>query len=275
MKIIDTHQHFWKYDVQKHSWIDDEMAVIRKDFSPETLADVYQKIGIMGSIAVQADQSNEETEMLLELASKNNFIKGVIGWIDLKSDQLASQLDIWKDKKILKGFRHVLQIEVPEFMLDEKFIRGIEEISKRGYIYEILIFPQHLEATISLVQKLPNTTFVLDHIAKPNIKNREIKEWAEKIYMLASFNNVNCKVSGMVTEADYKNWSYQDILPYLEVILDAFGSDRLVYGSDWPVCLVAGTYQEVLEIPRMFFGKLSPDEQASIFYENALRIYNL
>lgn len=276
MKIIDSHQHFWKYRKESHSWITDEMAAIRKDFQPEDLQPVYEEHGILGCVAVQADQTLEETHTLLELAEKFSFIQGVVGWVDLSNAYLETEIEtLWAGKNKLKGFRHVLQGEEPEFMLQSSFIEGIRTIGRMGYTYDILIYPHLLPAAIELVSKLPDVNFILDHIAKPVITKSLIDEWAGGIHALADFENVSCKISGMVTEADYVHWRYEDFVPYLDVVARAFGSGRLMFGSDWPVCLVAGAYGEVLNIPMRYFENWSVSEKEDIFYNNAMRTYKL
>ncbi|MCB0648998.1 MAG: amidohydrolase family protein [Saprospiraceae bacterium] len=275
MNIIDTHQHFWSYEPIKHQWIDDEMANIRSDFGPEELSLIYESLGVEGCIAVHADQTTAETDYLLDLADRFDFIRGVVGWVDLKSGSLAQDLEIWSDNEKLKGFRHVLQVEDPEFILDPTFLEGIKTVSSKGYLYEILIFPNHLPNSVEMVRRLPDTTFILDHIAKPYIKNKDIAQWASHMRLLASHENVSCKISGMVTEADYRQWKKSDFTPYLDVVLEAFGPERLMFGSDWPVCLVAAQYEDVLDIVTSYVGKLSEDEQEQILYTNAINIYKL
>src|SRR5688572_4763123 len=273
---IDAHQHFWKYNEARDTWITDDMAVIQRNFLPEDLKPVFRDNKIDGSIIVQSDQSKEENIFQLANALQHNFVKGVVGWIDLQADNVSENLEYYKEFKKLKGFRHVLQGERQrDFMLRPNFKRGIGKLREFGYTYDILIFPDQLEYTIQFVKAFPDQPFVLNHIAKPYIKDKKIDGWKNDIQTLASFENVYCKVSGMVTEAHWKDWTKEDFLPYLDVISESFGPTRLMYGSDWPVCLVAATYQEVFELAKNYFSKFGSHEQELIFGENAIRFYNL
>ena len=273
--IIDTHQHFWHYEPVKHSWIDNEMAVIRKNFLPADLHPLLIQNGVEGCVAVQADQTEKETGFLLDLAEGNSFIRGVVGWVDLRANNIEERLEHYSQNMILKGFRHVLQGEEPSFMLQPSFIKGIAALKAFNFTYDILIFPKHLEAALELVNQFPNQPFVIDHIAKPFIKAGLIDEWASGIKELAKRPNVSCKISGMVTEADYKNWKPTDLTPYIDTVVEAFGVHRIMYGSDWPVCQVAASYKQVIDIVKDYFSKFSEDEQAMFFHENAKKFYQL
>lgn len=272
---VDAHQHFWNYDPLVHSWIDDSMQVIRKDFLPTDLKPLLDKAGIDACVAVQADQTEAETAFLLALAKENDWIKGVVGWTDLRSSQLADHLQQYQSNKILKGFRHVLQGEAPEFMLTPEFLNGISLLGQFGFTYDILIFPKHLDAALELVKQFPNQRFVLDHLAKPFIKDGIVTGWDQGIKKLAEYPNLYCKVSGMVTEADWHNWQQSHFTAYLEILVEAFGTNRLMYGSDWPVCQVAADYQQQIDIPKNYFKQFSASEQAAIFGNNATRFYQL
>jgi L-fuconolactonase len=273
---IDSHQHFWIFDPIRDSWISDEMLVIQKDFYPENLQPVLQANGIDACVAVQADQSLTETKFLLELANKNDFIKAVVGWIDLQADDIDEQLSEWKSEKKMAGFRHVLQAEPElEYMLRPNFLRGVGALTKHGFRYDILIFPKHLPVAQKFVAQFPDQPFVLDHIAKPYIKAGLIDEWEKDIKALAKFDNLQCKVSGIITEADWKNWTYEQIKPYLDVVFEAFGTDRIMFGSDWPVCLVAGEYAQVKGIIETYTSNFSASEKAKVFGENAARFYGI
>jgi L-fuconolactonase len=274
--IIDSHQHFWKYDPIKHDWIDDSMLVIRKDFMPSDLKKVYQENDIEGCIAVQADQTLEETDFLLALAKENDFIKGIVGWVDLRAENIDEVLKYYSQFKKLKGFRHVVQGEADHnFLLRHNFLRGIAALEKYNFTYDILIFPHQLGATLELVKKFPNQKFVIDHIAKPYIKDGFYEGWANLMLAIGQQKNVYCKMSGIITEADYQSWTIEQIRPYMELVLKAFGSDRILFGSDWPVCLVAGNYQKVKQLVTDFIADLTPKEQVSIMGENAINYYNL
>jgi len=273
---IDSHQHFWQYDAVKHDWINDKMAVIRKDFLPQDLEPILTANQIAGCIAVQADQTAAETDFLLGLAKSHTFIKGIVGWVDLRADDISDKLEhYFVHSPAIKGFRHVLQGESPEFMLQKSFVNGISNLRPFNFTYDILIYPKHLPAAIALVSKFPDQAFVIDHIAKPYIKDGLIDEWRKDIQTIATYKNVYCKVSGLVTEADFKQWKEQDFTPYLDAVVEAFGIERLMYGSDWPVCLVGGSYGNILDIVKQYFADFSMNEQSMFFGKNAARFYNL
>jgi L-fuconolactonase len=272
---IDSHQHFWKYDPVKNAWIDESMKVIRKDFFPEHLKPILQAAKIDGCVAVQADQSEAETTFLLDFAHKNDFVKGVVGWVDLLADNVEERLAHFAPDKDLKGIRHIVQSEPDDFMLRKDFQHGISKLHQFGLVYDILVFPTQLPASIALAEKFPDQPFVLDHIAKPYIKDKKIDGWEKDIRELARFPHVQCKVSGMVTEADWANWKKEDFTPYLDVIFDAFGTERIMYGSDWPVCLVAAEYQQALSILEDYISDFSEVDKAKVMGENAAKFYNL
>ncbi|MEL6650635.1 MAG: amidohydrolase family protein [Bacteroidota bacterium] len=273
---IDAHQHFWQYEAQKHAWIDESMQRIRQDFMPDDLWPLLQAQQIDGCVAVQADQSEDETRFLLDLAQQHDFIKGVVGWIDLRSSRLAERLDHYQDEKKLVGFRHVVQGEADvNFMLRPDFLRGLQLLQERGYTYDILIFPHQLGAALELVRRMPEQAFVIDHIAKPYIKDGFYDGWGMLMCAIADFPNVHCKISGMLTEADWKHWEADHFDPYIDLVLDIFGAERLMYGSDWPVCLLAGEYEAGLDLLRPYLAKLSESEQAAIMGGSASKFYGL
>jgi len=274
--VIDSHQHFWKYEPVKHEWIDNAMSVIRRDFMPSDLQKVYAKNSIDGCVAVQADQTLAETNFLLDLASKNDFIKGVVGWVDLRAENIDEVLIHYSQFEKLKGFRHVVQGEPDHnFLLRPNFLRGISALAKHGFTYDILIFPHQLGATLEFIQEFPNQKFVIDHIAKPYIKDGFFDGWEILMKEISKYENVHCKMSGMITEADFKTWTPSQIEPYMDVVLNAFGSKRILFGSDWPVCLVAGNYTAVKELVTDFIATLSSTEQTDIMGNNAIKFYNL
>ena len=274
--IIDSHQHFWIYEAEKHAWIDDDMKVIRKDFMPEDLKLVYQNNGIDGCVAVEADQTLAQTDFLLDLAEKNNFIKGVVGWADLRASNINDVLKQYSQFPKLKGFRHVVQAEADHnFMLRPDFLNGIAALEKYNYTYDILIFPHQLGAALELVRRFPNQKFIIDHIAKPYIKDGFYDGWATLMKAIGEHKNVYCKLSGMTTEADYNNWTPEQIEPYMQLVLNSFGANRILFGSDWPVCLVVGNYTKTKELVTNFIAKLSSEEQAAIMGGNAIKFYNL
>jgi L-fuconolactonase len=273
---IDTHQHFWKYNERDYGWMGAGMESLKRDRLPVDLAPLLKKTGIDGTVAVQARQCLEETEFLLRLADENPFIKGVVGWVDLRSPQLEVQLESFCYHPKLRGVRHVVHDEPDDcFMLRDDFVHGISRLRKYNLTYDLLLFAKHLPVACKLVAKFPEQTFVLDHISKPLIKDRKIEPWAGDIHRLASFKNVSCKISGMVTEADRHNWKPDDFTPYMDTVLEAFGTDRLMVGSDWPVCTVAAEYEQVISIAAEYTQKLSPDEQAAVWAENPNRIYDI
>ena len=274
--IIDSHQHFWNYDPKKHSWIDDEMSVIRRDFLSDDLQKVFDENGVDACVAVQADQTIEETDFLISLAENNNFIKGVVGWVDLRSESIEEDLLKYKKHDVVKGFRHVVQQEQDHnFMLRPEFLNGIELLGKYDLCYDILIFPHQLGAALELVKKFPNQKFVIDHIAKPYIKDGFFEGWAVMMREIAKNQKVYCKISGMITEADYKTWTPEQVHPYMKLVLESFGAGRVMYGSDWPVCLVAGNYSVVKALVTDFISDLSQEQQNAIMGENAAKFYNL
>lgn len=276
MKRIDSHQHFWKFDPVRDSWINEEMKVIQRDFFPEDLQVELRRNDFDGCVAVQSDQSEAENHFHFQNAEKFDFIKGIVGWVDLQSKTIEARLKYYSQFKKIKGFRHVLQGEPQrDLMLQPAFINGISFLKKYNYTFDILIFKDQLQYVPKLVSAFPDQPFIIDHMAKPEIKNREIDQWEKEIRGLAPFENLYCKISGMVTEADWKNWKKEDFKPYLDVVVETFGTDRIMFGSDWPVCLVAASYSEMLRIVEDYFSTFSKDEQEKFFGLNAIRFYNL
>jgi len=273
---IDTHQHFWKYHPEEYPWIGRGMERLAQDRLPADLKPLIAEAGVAGTIAVQARQIVEETDALLQMADENDFIRGVVGWVDLCSPRVEEQLDRYKDHPKMVGVRHVVQDEPDErFMLREEFLHGIAGLEKRDLVYDILIFPNQLPAGIEMVKKFPDQAFILDHIAKPCIRDGRLSPWDRDIKKLAAFTNVSCKISGMVTEAKWQGWKPHDFDPYLEVVLEAFGPHRITIGSDWPVCTLAADYRSVISLAADFIGRLSEDEQKAIWEDNPARIYRL
>lgn len=273
---IDAHQHFWQYNPVDYSWIDESMAVIQQNFLPDQLAPLLQQEGFDGCVLVQTEQTKESNDFLLQQAALFPFIKGVVGWIDLTSENIKEELETYKENIVLKGFRHILQGESDRaYMLREDFRQGIAALKEFAYTYDILIYPDQLTYTERFVQQFPEQKFIIDHLAKPYIKKGKIEEWKESIGKIAAYPNVLCKVSGMVTEADWKQWKKEDFTPYLDVVVNAFGTQRVVYGSDWPVCLVAATYQQQLQIIEDYFSSFTAAEKAAVFGGNAVQFYQL
>ncbi|MVN75436.1 amidohydrolase family protein [Hymenobacter sp. HMF4947] len=276
MARIDAHQHFWRFDPVRDSWITPEMAAIQRDFLPPDLEPILQQHGFDGCVAVQASQSEAETDWLLELAAAHNFIKGVVGWVDLQADNVAERLAYYQQFAKLKGFRHVLQGEPDRaLLLRPAFRRGLTALYLHGFTYDLLILPDQLAYAAELARALPLQPFVLDHSAKPLIKAGELEPWRQHMRTLAAHENVLCKVSGLVTEADWLHWQPQDFWPYLDVVFEAFGPQRVLFGSDWPVCNVAGGYERLYALVADYVARLSAAEQAQFWGTNAVRFYGL
>ena len=272
---IDAHQHFWQYNPQRDRWINEEMSMLKHDFLPENLLPVLQQHQFDGCVAVQADSSEKETTFLLELAEDNAFIKGVVGWLDLCNENIDVRLNHFSKYKKLKGLRHIVQAEPDGFMLQKEFQHGISALEKCDFTYDILIFPHQLEEAIELVSKFSKQKFILNHCAKPYIKDNKINIWKKNLEKLARFKNVACKVSGLTTEANWNSWNQKEIQPYLDVVFKAFENDRLLFGSDWPVSLLAGNYTETVGLIENYIQQFSKTEQQQIIGLNAINWYNL
>ena len=274
---IDSHQHYWHFNTADYGWMGEDMSVIKRDFLPTDLLPELKSIDFDGSVAVQARQSLEETNWLLQLADEHPHIKGVVGWLDLQSEQAEEQIAAFAKHPKAVGVRHVIHDEEDiDFMLRPEFIRGVQLLEKYDMAYDILIFPKHLTNTIEFVKQFSEKqTFVVDHIAKPLIKDGIVSPWKEDIAALAKFPNVYCKVSGMVTEADWNTWTPENIRPYLDVVMEAFGPERILIGSDWPVCLVAGKYSEVMQVVIDYISTFPEKEQALMLGGNAVKAYGI
>ncbi|MGE5609211.1 MAG: amidohydrolase family protein [Bacillota bacterium] len=273
---IDAHHHFWKYDPVQYAWINATMNSIRRDFLPDDLSREIAAVGITGVVSVQARQSLEETRWLLDLATRHDFIRGVVGWVPLVSPDLDHHLATFAANPKLKALRHVLQDEPdPLYMLRDDFNRGIQHLRPFNLAYDILVFERHLPQTIDFVDRHPNQIFILDHIAKPRIRTNTFSPWQRNIFELAKRPNVYCKLSGLVTEADYHAWTPAQLLPYMQTVLDAFTPQRLMFGSDWPVCLVACPYPRWHQIVADFISKLSATEQSHFWSQTAIEAYRL
>ncbi|MGB3801325.1 MAG: amidohydrolase family protein [Lewinella sp.] len=273
--MIDAHQHFWKYDPVRDAWIDESMQAIQRDFLPSDLKPLLAANGVDGCIAVQADSSLSETDFLLDLASRHSFIRGVVGWVDLHSPQVTQQLANYTDQEKLVGVRHIVQAEEPGFMDGDDFRRGIGQLQKHGLTYDILIHHDQLVESIRLVAAFPDQPFVIDHLAKPVIAGQPDREWVSQLRAIAKHENVWCKLSGMVTEVPGRDWTLQLLKPYVQEVLDAFGPQRVMYGSDWPVCLVAASYAQQMEALKGACAELSAEEQRAVFGENAASFYGI
>ena len=275
MLKLDAHLHFWKFNPIRDNWITEEMEVIRHDFLPPDLKPILDANRIQGCIAVQADQSETETDFLLGLADEHDFIKGVVGWVDLCSPNIHERLEQYSQFSKLKGFRHILEAEPVEFILKPEFQRGIAALKSYGFTYDILVYPKHLAFIPDLIRDKTEQAFVIDHLAKPDMKNGLFLNWEAGMKQIAAFENVYCKLSGMVTEADLKNWKKEDIFPYMDKVFDFFGAERLMFGSDWPVCKLAGEYDVVCGLVDEYLSKLSKREQELVWGKNAEQFYKL
>lgn len=274
---IDSHLHFWHYHPVKDAWITEDMALIKQDFLPSMLIDAMQAKGIDGGIAVQADQHERETTFLLALAEEFPFIKGVVGWVDLCAENIEERLEYFAQFPKLKGFRHIVQSEQQDdFLLRDDFCKGISKLAKYNFTYDILIYPKHLSYALTFVKRFPEQRFILDHIGKPFIKEELLEGWLEYMAQFKDLPNVACKIAGLVNQASWKNWKLEDFSVYLNAVLEIFGADRLMFGSDWPVCLVAAaSYSDVCEVIKDSFATLTKKELAMIWGETCIRQYGL
>lgn len=273
---IDSHQHFWRYNADDYGWMAGDRSPLRIDYLPADLQPLMADCGIDGTVAVQARQVRREAEFLLELADQQDLIRGVVGWLDLRADDIEAQLDRFAPHPRLVGLRHIVHDEAEDrFMLGGNFLRGLAALEPYGLRYDLLLYPQHIPIAIEVVRQFPRQPFVLDHIAKPFIKDGLIGAWESDIRRLASFDNVCCKVSGLVTEAAWGAWTQDDFKPYLDIVFDCFGVERLMFGSDWPVCTLSGSYSDVVGIIETYIAALSTDEQAAVMGGNASAFYGL
>ncbi len=273
---IDAHHHFWTYSPKEYGWIDDTMKVIRRDFGPPDLEKEIQTAGIDGVVSVQARQTLQENRFLLDFARRYDFIRGVVGWVPLTEPGVQGALEEFAGQKKAKGVRHIVQDEPDDrYILRDDFNRGVALLKDLGLVYDILIFERHLPQTLQFVDRHPDQVFVLDHIAKPRIKDGYLSPWQTNIVQLAHRPNIYCKLSGMVTEADHQNWTERELVPYIDTVLSAFGPKRVMFGSDWPVCLLACPYQRWVEIVRKHIGTLSEAEQERVLGGTAIEVYKL
>ena len=270
---LDSHQHFWRYSPTEHTWMTDQMQALKQDFLPDDLKPMLDSIQFDGCIAVQARQNLEETRWLLELAEQYPFIKGVVGWVDLRSDRLIEQLQRFAQHPKLVGVRHVVHDEPDDnFLRLPEFRRGIAQLLDFNLTYDLLLFPKHLQVASELVKEFPQQPFVLDHLAKPKIAEQLFSPWKEDLHQLATFPNVFCKLSGMVTETNWKQWRPVDFHPYLDVVFEAFGPTRLMIGSDWPVCTLSAEYAPMMKIVMDYLPK---ELQNAILGDNCARFYQI
>lgn len=271
---IDSHQHFWKYNVAEYPWIG-AGTPLQRDWLPADLEQVAGPLGFSGCVAVQARQTVEESRWLLSLADQSAFIKGVVGWVDLRSELVENELaELARHPKFV-GVRHVVQSEVSDFMLQPEFLRGLGKLKQFNLAYDLLLFPKHLPSAIKVVSQLPEQRFVLDHIAKPMVRAGLIQTWKDDLKELARHPNVWCKISGLVTEARMPGWKLEDFRPYLDVVLEAFGENRVMFGSDWPVCLLGGSYEQIFGLAADYFAQFSEEARGKFFGATAAAFYRL
>jgi L-fuconolactonase len=276
MQRIDAHVHFWKFDPIRDGWITEKMEAIRTDFLPPQLSPLLEIHHIGGSIAIQADSSETETDFMITLAREYKFIKAVVGWVDFNSANMVERLQYYADAGIVKGFRHIIQTENSAvFMTENNFLRGIRALKRNDFSYDLLISRFQIRDAERLCRLFPDQRFVIDHLAKPDIKSRDIKKWRNDMKAISRLSNVYCKISGMVTEADWGNWKAEDLEPYLDTVFEAFGTDRIMYGSDWPVCLLASPYAGVYNSISSYLYSLTYTEQEKIFGLNAKQFYRV
>lgn len=276
MLKIDSHQHFWKYDPVLVSWISEDMETLKRDYLPPELGTLLKANGFDGCVVVQSNQSEEENNFQILNTEKYNFVKGIVGWVDLLSGEVEERLDYYSRFKKMKGFRHVLQDESKhDFMLRPDFLNGISLLAKYNFTYDILITSDQLPFAKELVAKFPEQRFVIDHIAKPSIKDQILKGWRNEIITISKYRNVFCKISGMVTEAKWDQWEADEFDPYIDVVVEAFGIDRIMFGSDWPVCTLSASFSDVYGIVENYFRGYSDEEKRKVFGKNAIEFYNL
>lgn len=274
---IDSHQHFWRYNAGEYGWIDDSMSSLRRDFLPPDSVREMSRVGFDACVAVQARQTLEETRWLLELADAHPSIVGVVGWVDLQADDVREQLAAVASHPRLVGVRHIAQSEPDDrFLVRPAFCRGIAALAEFALAYDILIYSRHLPAAAELVSRFPEQRFVLDHAAKPPLKSGDLRAWERDLRHLAGFPNVYCKLSGLITEAEWTGWTEAPLEQCLDVVLQAFGADRLMIGSDWPVCTLAADYAETMALVTDWMVMMVSDAQwDAIAGGNAQRFWRL
>jgi L-fuconolactonase len=272
---IDSHVHFWKYDKHRDAWITDNMKILKQDYLPEHLIQSLRRNDVDGCVAVQAGQTEYETHFLAELSGTHPEIKGVVGWVDLQKDNIEERLEYFSQYPVIKGWRHIVQSEPVDFLLGENFQRGIRALAKYNCTYDVLIYHHQLQPALDFVSEFPEQKFVIDHCAKPDIKAKNIDEWGRLMEEMAKRPNVWCKISGLLTETGWKTWSAGDFYPYLDIVFEAFGSNRLLFGSDWPVMLLSGIYVQWKSLLEKYMENFSEDDRQKVFGENAVQFYNL
>jgi len=271
---IDTHVHFWKYNKQRDGWMD-TMKILQQDYLPENISLTLTRNGVDGCVAVQADQSELETHFLIELAKTHPIIKGIVGWIDLQNENVEERLAYFSKYPIIKGWRHIVQGEPGNFLSGKNFRRGLSFLQAYDFTYDVLIYHHQLQQAVEFVSQFPDQKFIIDHCAKPDIRHKKIEDWKVLMKEMATHSNVHCKVSGLFTEAAWKEWSAGEFYPYLDIVFQEFGIDRLLFGSDWPVILVSGIYVQWKSLLEKFMENFPEEEKQKFFGDNAVRFYNL
>lgn len=274
---VDAHQHFWRYGAEEYGWIGEGMDVLKRDFLPDELRLELDGQGVYGTVAVQARGTEAETDFLLGLAATYPWILAVVGWIDLRADDLEARLEARASSAVLKGYRHQVQDEPSPsaFLEDGRFNRGVERLQRRGKVYEVLIRSHDIPAAAAFCGRHDLGPLVLDHLGKPDVRHESAAEWGKRVRPLAALEHVSCKLSGLITEAPWRAWKERDLLPYLDVALECFGPERLLFGSDWPVCLLSGSYGQVRGLAEAATASLSETEREAVFGGNARRVYGL
>ena len=276
MEIVDSHHHLWDLSLFQYELMPEDNTILRQSYLPADLAPILEHCSVEGSVVVQADQTVEEAKFLLECANDFVWIRGVVGWVDLQDEKVGDTLDELMELGPLVGIRHQVEEEVDEnWLLRKETLAGLKELSNRNLSYDLLVKPMHLDQIPTVCNELPDLKMVVDHIAKPNIRDRVFQSWSDGISKLQPYGNLFCKVSGMVTEADHNNWTPQDLRPFVQQVRKVFGINRLMWGSDWPVCLLAGNYQEVMDAALFAMGDMSPQEKNRFLSGTAAEFYNL
>ena len=273
--VVDSHVHFWKYDKAAYPWIDSSMKLLQKDYLPEDLDTTLRRNFVDGCIAVQGNATEVDTRFLAELANTHPIVKGVLGWADLQADNAEKKLSELKEYKAVVGIRHIAQSEPDDFYYRPDFRQGLALLGQFGYTFDLLVFPRQLRAARDLVSEFPEQPFILDHCGKPNIRKQGLNEWKAGLLELAAYPNVSCKLSGLITEAEWKGWRPADFYPYLDIVFEAFGPGRLMFGSDWPIMLLSGIYVQWKSLVEKYTEHLLPEDRENIFGLNARRVYGI
>jgi len=275
LDMIDAHQHFWQPQRGDYHWMVPELGSLRQDFLPPNIAPLLKRSGIAQTVVIQAAETLAETDFLLELAQQTDFIAGVVGWLDMTSADFATKLEFYRGQKKWLGLRPMLQDHVEDFILQPQVIKNLQLVADRQIPFDILVYPQHLPAFITVLHQVPHLHGVINHIAKPPIAAGQISPWREHMAEIASFKGISCKISGMVTEAK-ADWALRDFRPYVQFVAQAFGASRLMFGSDWPVCTLSASYAEVVALAHILLGEIfDQKEMGMIFSQNARRFYHI